>query len=410
MNKEFRPITEICLCVTEECNLACRYCFTEHHPNRMTYQVAKDTVDWLINNAKQTNKVPHITFFGGEPTLEWDTIIVPLINYIRQDLGLKLPCQFELGITSNCTLLTKERVDFLYQNDVGLLISVDGNRESQEYNRPCKNAQSSFDMVDANLDYIAKYYSEKSMFRTTIIPATCKNFCQNIDYARKKGFKSTFAIINQFEDWDDESRSILEQQMQGYADYLVYCFQNNYDFIRLRPLEQAINKIISIDLHCAQNPKLQRIEFSRIDRVCGLGGGYASINYKGDIYTCQEISSRESDNQIFNIGNIYTGIDEHKRMELAEKANSFIHTVNAKYGEEKCKKCKLAAVCDVNNCLIDNYIANKDFNKQNDARCWWNELMINTAQYICILLGDNENFKNYFKYLLTSEGGCMYER
>ena len=99
------PITDVCLNVTEECNLACKYCFTEHHPNYMTLDVAKDAAKWLYNNAIESSKIqekeviPTIGFFGGEPTLMWDSIIVPLISWIEEQNW-----KFNFGITSNSVL------------------------------------------------------------------------------------------------------------------------------------------------------------------------------------------------------------------------------------------------------------------------------------------------------------------
>ena len=99
-SKDLMPITEICLNVTEECNLACRYCFTEHHPNFITLQVAKDAATWLYNNAKIASQIkekeiiPTIGFFGGEPTLMWDSIIVPLIE-LKRSSRLSVPQELQ---------------------------------------------------------------------------------------------------------------------------------------------------------------------------------------------------------------------------------------------------------------------------------------------------------------------------
>lgn len=108
MNK----ITSVMLNVTHACNLRCVYCFVEKEPQTMTYDVARDTVDFLIANSKENGDTPSINFFGGEPMLCWDSIIVPLTNYIRKDL--RIP--FNLSITTNGTLLNDERIKFMKDN------------------------------------------------------------------------------------------------------------------------------------------------------------------------------------------------------------------------------------------------------------------------------------------------------
>lgn len=49
----------------------------------MTYDTALDAAKFLIANAEEVNQTPSINFFGGEPMLMWDSIIVPLTNWIR---------------------------------------------------------------------------------------------------------------------------------------------------------------------------------------------------------------------------------------------------------------------------------------------------------------------------------------
>ena len=48
--ERWKYLTNICLNVTDACNLACRYCFVEQHPHFMTLQTAMDAADWLYKN------------------------------------------------------------------------------------------------------------------------------------------------------------------------------------------------------------------------------------------------------------------------------------------------------------------------------------------------------------------------
>lgn len=100
MERKLPLITSVFLNVMNACNLACRYCFVEQHPNFMSYETARETADFLIRNAEESGDVPSINFFGGEPTLCWDSIIVPLSRYIREEYGKP----FRMSMTSNCTL------------------------------------------------------------------------------------------------------------------------------------------------------------------------------------------------------------------------------------------------------------------------------------------------------------------
>lgn len=367
----------------------------------MTYKVAKDTADWIMNNAKESGVPGSIGFFGGEPLLEWDTIIEPLTKYIRDDCRSNM----SLGITSNCLLMDEDKLKFMSKYDIGLLISMDGDKATQDRNRPCRNGDSSFDILDKKLPLILKYFPE-STFRSTIIPATCEYFCENLDYARRKGFTHSFAIINQFEEWPESKREELSKQVRGYSNYVIESFRKGEPIFRQRTLEQAINKIACINAQVACGNQ-ERIAFSDLGRPCGLGSGYGSVNYKGDIFSCQEVASRSGEKDIFYLGNIYTGGVEKERQEaLFNAVYKQTHIINSE-DKKKCESCPLEATCDTNSCIVNNYIESKDFSIQSDNLCWWNNLMLREAQYICETLGneDNEDFKDYFLWILTSEGG-----
>lgn len=405
------PITEICLNVTEECNLACRYCFTEHHPHFMTLDVAKDTVKWLLDNAKIAETItgtyqdPTVGFFGGEPTLMWDSIIVPLVLWVEENNW-----KINFGITSNCILMDKQKVDFLVEHNIGLLLSMDGDKITQDYNRPCKNCEkSSFDIVAQNLPYIIEKMP-CTTFRSTITAKTANQLFNNIMFAGTQGFINVFAIINEFEEWSEETRLIVEREINKYALYVIDACRRGVNFVKLRPFEQAINKIVAINNIVALNPTVdfQHIGPAECDR-CGLGNGYGSVNYKGDVFACQEVASRQGEKDIFYIGNIYSGIEEERLISLQ---NAFINRKKTNYNYEhpdKCINCPSKLVCKANYCHVNSYILYQDFGGIPDCWCWWNNLLLEKAQFVMQVLGyhKNEFFKEYFIKEINAPGGPM---
>lgn len=379
---DIKPITQICLNVTDECNCACTYCFTQHRPNRMTYKVAEDTAEWLLKNA-DGKEIPSIGFFGGEPTLEWDTIIVPIIEkYYRK---------INFAITSNTTLMTEERLKYLADHNVSYLFSIDGNEFSQNINRPMKDGSESFEKIKDLIPLVAKYFPGCT-FRSTITPSTCNRIFENIEFASSQGFKIIFQIPNSFDNWSEEDLKTIEREVTKYSLYLINAFLNSYSFIRYFPLELAFNKIhrlLSFQKYETKDEKtLQR---------CGLGrSGYASVNYKGEIFGCQEMDTRD-DGDYFRLGSIYNGLDNAA---LERLANDFQQQDNY---SEYCEDCLLKDLCANDSCVANNYISYKDINRCNPIICWWNNLLLKEALFICNILGNakNENFKEYFYSLRT---------
>lgn len=130
--KEYRnkvPITNAIVNLTDQCNLRCPYCFTCHSSRRGSLEVLKDTAKFMIAEQERTgvNREKTIAFFGGEPMLEFDSLIVPFTHWL-EDTGIKKDYNFDLCITTNGTLFTKERIDFLWAHNIGPLLSIDGNK------------------------------------------------------------------------------------------------------------------------------------------------------------------------------------------------------------------------------------------------------------------------------------------
>ena len=59
--------------VTKDCQLACKYCYLvgKNSQERMSFEVAKTAIDYVLNNRDLFNEPTVIfDFIGGEPFLE----------------------------------------------------------------------------------------------------------------------------------------------------------------------------------------------------------------------------------------------------------------------------------------------------------------------------------------------------
>jgi uncharacterized protein len=377
----FPKITSAFFILTNQCNLACKYCFVNQNVERMSYQTALDATNFLIENSKETGYTPNITFFGGEPLLEWDSVIVPLTKYIRNEYKQ----QFNLSITSNCVLMTEDKLQFMKENDIGLLFSIDGDKETQDFNRPFHNGKGSFDVLKDKIPMILKYYPNMT-FRATIHRPTARNTFHNMKFAVEQGYNNMFFIPNVFDEWAEEDKDILKQQLALFGDYFIENARNG-KIIHLNNLDKIFPKIQEIN-----NAYKKNLDRPLLSHKCGLGtGSGASIAPNGKIYACQEMVTNDD---VFLIGDIYKGEDIKKRKKLASLFNS-----QKVYGLNDCKDCKLDKICD-GGCVANNYLWSKDLNRLPDMYCYWQQILLDEAIRICNVLGSekNELFKNaYFK-------------
>lgn len=372
-------ISSVMLVLTHACNLRCRYCFVAKKPEYMTYETALDTARFLIRNAEASGKTPDINFFGGEPMLMWDSIIVPLTNWIRQEYGKP----FTLSMTTNGTLLNKSRIQFMKDNKIGFLLSMDGGQETQDYNRPTASGGGSFEAVSHWLpDLLA--YRPGSTFRMTCIPPTCGNLYQDIRFAESQGFKTFFTVPNVFESWGEERRAIVEDQMRQYGDYYMDCFRNDARPIRFSTMEDAFSDIILINT-AGRNGTYRSSNKCKACGKCGLGASrFASVHPNGNIYACQEMTSNAGEENIFYIGNIYTGVQEERRTALMEQYDSQV------VKGRNCETCLYNNICD-GGCVANNYMLTGNVAQLPDVYCWWKQVVLGQAVRIMQTLGKEEN-------------------
>lgn len=366
----------LCLNVTDSCCISCRYCFCHHAPNFMPFQVADDAAKWLLSQCEN----PNICFFGGEPTMCWDDIIVPLVE--------KYP-QINYSITTNGVLLDEERIKFTSEHKMPFLLSMDGAEETQSYNRD----KASFGKLDSLVIPTLLEYFPNTTFRGTIIPATCAHTLENIFYAQNKGFKKCFFTINIFEDWDNEARAAVEQAIDSYAYYYSQSYVEDKSIIELTPFTAMIKNIIRHELDIGER--------DASENKCGLGKNYAAVDYKGDIYTCQEVVTIEDYRDRFKIGDIYNGIDEKA---LKRVASYMVNDIEIKSTEEdKCYDCPLKSTCKRDTCQINNMICSGNCLVQSENQCWWNQLLYKEAYKVISLLQNIPNFQDYMKRIISGK-------
>ncbi len=177
-NYEVKPVRNAIVMLTNQCNCACSYCFEERRSERMSLQTAKDTLAFIHSGHDPR---PGFTFFGGEPMMEFNTVIAPLVMWSKS--AFQTPTRF--AMTTNGTLFTKERLDFLKENDISFMLSMDGGKTAQSGNRPLRNGGNSFDAVMEHIPYILKLWPRQS-FRETLTQYNAGSFFDDILFFSSK--------------------------------------------------------------------------------------------------------------------------------------------------------------------------------------------------------------------------------
>ena len=416
MNKQFiyptaaQYLTDCMLNVTDDCNLQCRYCFVQQQPHYMTLQTAKDAADWLYQNlqkkkrmglAKENEKI-RFYFFGGEPMLCYNSIIVPVIDYIEN----KYPNSFYYGMTTNGTLLNKEVIDFIKKYNFQLLLSIDGNKETQDYNRPCKNCDlSSFDLIEKNISYLLKNFPNLA-FRSTIYAPTVEHLFENYLYAESLGFKHWEAIEDNRHPWTNEQIEILKNEFSKIYSYRLQ------QIIEKKPIMKCgrINEWLFNITKLYEDSDYYNINNHCSVWRCGLGTNTGSISWDGSIYGCQEQVS-QGHSTIFYIGNIYeNGIDIKKHYNLL--SFYYKNQLEEKIKKEKCNNCELCPICKVNilGCPSTTKDLFNDMNSMTEIGCQLRKIYYNNSLLTLKLLFslNNKEITDNLLKIIQNREGCSF--
>ena len=243
------PIRHFNINLTNQCNLRCYYCFAEHNPRNLSWETMKAIIDFAINQYFEKGKwedTLNFTFFGGEPMLRYEDIIIPSVKYVKdifskKDIEKKYWPGFSM--TTNGTLLNRKSLEFFREHNFSLLLSIDGNEESQNVNRPKVDGSGSFQEVKKNIPDLLELFPNTT-FRSTLTPKTVDKIMDNYFFAQDMGFNSYFLIPNECEPWNEEQKLMLTYQMGIMGEYFYDCVSQQITPLYFSPLMKAFENLL----------------------------------------------------------------------------------------------------------------------------------------------------------------------
>lgn len=376
---EIKPVRNAIVMLTNQCNCRCVYCFEQRKPGRMSLDTARDTLRFLHRSGSS-----HVgfTFFGGEPMLEFDSVIVPLVEWSRDAFSGTT----RFAMTTNGTLFSRDRLDFLYKNNIRFMLSMDGAPAAQGKNRPLADGGNSFDAIAPHIPYILSLWPGQS-FRETLTEYNAGSFLEDIRWFESVGCVNLMVVPDLFRTWDSGAVGALRDQLLRYEAYLERGYTDGTPHLLTHEYKMAFLKLYLLE-RFRDRPRRTNPGVAG-SYLCGFGvRGSVSVDPAGDIYGCHHISPLSRDSEYF-LGDVWNGVDEWRVRRLADRFDL------ARVGSGQCASCGLDAVCD-GGCAPNNFQINGDEHKVPGMFCLWQRMVTDSAWRLCQRLKDNELFRAEF--------------
>lgn len=335
LNFPEKPIVKaICLHVAHDCNLRCKYCFAGTGAfggsrTLMSLKTGKKGIDFVLESSGHRDHC-EVDFFGGEPLLNFG-VVKALVEYGRK-AGAAQGKTIKFTLTTNGVLLNQEIQNYLEQEEISVVLSLDGRPEVHDRMRPYADGRGSYTKVTPLIKQFATKRPESSPYAIGTyyyVRGTYTHF--NLDFDRDVLHMADLGI----------TQISMEPVVAGPRD--AYTFQEG-DLDKIREAYDRLGEELLV--RRAQDREFNFFHFNvaleqgpcLIKRLSGCGAGheYVAISPEGDLYPCHQFVGQEA----YKLGSLY---DENPH-QLKSKLVQDFRSANV-YAKSTCRDCWARFAC-----------------------------------------------------------------
>jgi uncharacterized protein len=319
----------ITLIVTEDCQLRCKYCYIsgKNSSNRMSFEVAKKSIDYILENQHLFEERSVVwDFIGGEPFMEVE-LVTQICDYLKiRMFELNHPWfnNYRFNFSTNGINYTNPLVQKFINNNkehLSIGISIDGTKEKHNSQRIYPNGKGSYDDVLQSIPLWIEQFPDAST-KATVAHDDLPFIKESVLHLWKIGIKTVNINVVFEDDWTEGDDLIFENQLRELADVIIEeKLYENYSC-------SFFNKQIGKPFDSEKNNQ----------NWCGAGKMLA-IDFKGDFFPCMRFAAYSLNNKpSISIGNPECGIDSNK-------LRPFLAMTRSSQSTSDCMNCDVAIGC-----------------------------------------------------------------
>ncbi|MBE0461561.1 MAG: radical SAM protein [Candidatus Aminicenantes bacterium] len=345
-------MSHVILNVTEDCNLRCEYCkysglykyARSHDKKYMKEEIAYKAIEYTLNRSnyiiKNTDENCYVGFYGGEPLTNFK-LIKKSVDFTKKNFA-QIINKVKFSMTTNLTVLTDEILDFLVENDISILVSLDGPLEIHDRYRKYKSGKGTFEKISGNLKKIRErsydYYNRKVGFSVVLAPPfnipVILNFFENNVVRTDRPFFLSYVdpqdttFFDRFDNYKEINKELLNQLNILREEYKKLMINMDYDNFRASFLETIFSSNLK-DIFRRYLIKCPEKIFP--NGICLPGFQKVLVGPDGNFFVCEKIGYS------FPIGDVFNGFNIDAIWNLIQKY--------IKLSEPMCLDCWAVRLC-----------------------------------------------------------------
>lgn len=358
--------------IVHRCNLKCKYCFAKSGETykgknkefkRETIRYIFDFLENILNSEMSDIRLEFVS--GGETFLN-KNLYKDIMTYTK-DVAESKSLNMKVFTLTNGTTMDEDILQYVFDNNIFLGISIDGPKDIHNFHRPFHNNKNSYDVVINNINKL--FENKSSIWIVSVITSYTKSLIDILNHNKSLGSKSMEMRIMRGK--DEYGLAMTNKNVEYfknlYFEFTQYLKENIDDIMLILNDYDTFGKIIK-----------RLLVKEKVIYRCQAGKSKFSFTAEGDVYPCDSFVG----NNEYLIGNVFT--KEVNRNVL----NTFLD-MNV-YNIFPCNKCDFKFLCG-GDCYYNSYINHNDF------------IYCNLQKYLCKLAIDliyyiqEKDYKAYIK-------------